>query len=303
MTEGLASSRHTWKLSNGAGVSRFDFSRTRPYLLCIVSGPARLPAAPAVSAIVVCFNEERNIGACLESLRWCEEIVVVDSFSTDGTVEICRRYTDRVIQRKWAGYRDQKAFAHSQATKEWVLLVDADERVTPELKEEIRQSLIHDGTQYAGYSVPRLVYYLSRWWWRGGWYPDYDVRLFRRERAIWGGMDPHEKILVDGKVRRLRHPLHHFSYRNIDDHMQRINRFTSISSAELLKGNQRWRWSDALLRPAFRFFRSYFLKRGFMEGFAGFYVAVTAAVYVFLKYAKLWELELEEKKEIERKRS
>ena len=259
-------------------------------------------ARPTVSAIVVCFNEEENIGACLESLAWCDEIVVVDSFSTDRTVEICRRYTDRVIQRPWAGYRDQKAFAHSQATREWVLLVDSDERVTPELREEIIQALAQDQNNCAGYAVPRLVFFLNRWWRRGGWYPDYDVRLFRRERATWGGSDPHEKILVDGKIRRLRNPLHHFTYRDIEGHLERINRFTSISAGELKKSGQRWRLADALLRPAGRFFRSYFLKRGFMEGFAGFYVAVTAAVYVFLKYAKLWQLEEMEKNDVERKR-
>jgi len=255
-----------------------------------------------ISAIVVCFNEEERIRDCLESLRWCDEIVVVDAFSTDRTPEICRAYTDRLIQREWAGYRDQKAFAHSQATKEWVFLVDSDERVTPELRNEVQTALAQDNGNYAGYAVPRLVHYLDRWWRRGGWYPDYDVRLFRRERATWAGSEPHEKILVDGAVRRLRYPLHHYSYRNIEDHLQRINRFTSISSRELKNQSGRWRLSDALLRPAARFFRSYVLKRGFMEGFAGFYVAVTAAVYVFLKYAKLWELELEEKKKLGRKR-
>ena len=260
-------------------------------------------ARPTVSAIVVCFNEEKNIRDCLESLRWCDEIVVVDSFSTDGTVEICRRYTDRIIQRAWAGYRDQKAFAHSQATKQWVLLVDSDERVTPELRDEIQQALGGDGGRYMGYSLPRLVFYLGRWWRRGGWYPDYDVRLFRRDKATWGGVDPHEKILLEGRVRRLNHPLQHFSYRNIDDHIQRINHFTSISSRELRKEGGRWRVADALLRPPFRFFRSYILKRGFMEGFAGFYVAVTAAVYVFLKYAKLWEIEQNEKDDVGGKES
>lgn len=255
-----------------------------------------------VSAIVVCFNEEERIEDCLKSLRWCDEIVVVDSFSTDRTPEICRRYTERFFQRAWAGYRDQKAYAHSLATKDWVLLVDSDERVTAELEQEIVGALTQKNDACAGYAVPRLVYYLGRWWRRGGWYPDYDVRLFRRDRATWGGSDPHEKIIVDGRVRRLENPLQHFSYRNIEDHFQRINRFTSISSRELQKEGGRWRLSDALLRPALRFFRFYVIKRGFMEGFAGFYVALSAAVYVFLKYAKLWELELEEKKKLGRKR-
>jgi glycosyltransferase involved in cell wall biosynthesis len=258
---------------------------------------------PEVSAIVVCFNEEERIEACLEGLRWCDEIVVVDSFSTDRTPEICRRYTERFYQRPWAGYGDQKAHAHSLATKDWVLLVDSDERVSAALRQEILAALSGDSKGCAAYAVPRLVYYLRRWWWRGGWYPDYDIRLFRRERGTWGGSEPHEKILVDGKVRRLKNHLEHYTYRNIDDHIQRINRFTSISSGELKKTGRRWRLSDVLLRPAARFVRSYILQRGFMEGFAGFYVALSSAVYVFLKYAKLWELELEEKNKIDRKRS
>ena len=261
---------------------------------------ARSPAF-TTSAIVVCFNEEERIEDCLKSLVWCDEIVVVDAFSSDRTPQICQRYTHRFVQRKWAGYRDQKAYAHSLATMDWVLLVDSDERVTAELQKEIAESLIQDNGDYSGYAIPRLVRYLDRWWWRGGWYPDYDVRLFRRDRATWGGLDPHEKIIIDGKVRRLRQPLHHFSYRSIDDHIQRINHFTSISSAELRKSGGRWRLSDALLRPAVRFFRLYIWKRGFMEGFAGFYVALTAAVYVFLKYAKLWELEIKEKRDDERR--
>jgi glycosyltransferase involved in cell wall biosynthesis len=206
------------------------------------------------------------------------------------------------VQREWRGYRDHKASAHSLATKDWVLLVDSDERVSPELKQEINDSLLTYDNAYAAFSVPRLVFYLDRWWWRGGWYPDHDIRLFRRDRATWGGSDPHEKILVDGNVRRLRNPLYHFSYRDMADHVQRINQFTSISARELFKEHRRWRLSDALGRPAFRFFRSYILRRGFLEGFAGFYVALMAAVYVFLKYAKLWELELEGKEDGDRKR-
>ncbi len=249
---------------------------------------------PEISAIVVCFNEEDNIGRCLASLAWCDEIVVVDSFSTDRTVEIARKHTNRVLQRAWAGYRDQKSFAHSQATKEWVFLVDSDEEVSAELRAETEDALARFGGECAAFSVPRLVHYLGRWWWRGGWYPDYDVRIFRNDRARWGGMDPHEKILVDGKVRRLIHPLRHYSYRDVADHWKRINRFTGISASEQKAEGRRWRWMDNLLRPPFRFLRSYVWKRGALEGFPGYFVAATAAIYVFLKYAKLRELELEQ---------
>jgi glycosyltransferase involved in cell wall biosynthesis len=266
-------------------------------------GQSRSASKPTVSAIIVCYNEEENIGRCLNSLRWCDEIVVVDSFSTDRTVEICRQFSNIVIQREWAGYRDQKAFAHSNVTKDWVLMIDSDEEVTPELQKEILEQLAAADSSCSGFLLPRLVFYLDRWWRRGGWYPDYHIRLFRRELATWGGTEPHDKIIIDGPVRRLGNPLHHFSYQDIDDHIQRINRFTSISSKELRSQGERWRLTDALLRPAFRFLKSYFLKRGFMEGFAGFHVAVTAAMYVFLKYAKLWELEIKEKKEVGRKRS
>jgi glycosyltransferase involved in cell wall biosynthesis len=247
---------------------------------------------PEISAIVVCFNEEDNIGRCLKSLTWCDEIVVIDAFSTDRTVEIARRYTDRVIQRRWTGYRDQKSFAHSQASREWVFLVDSDEEVSTVLRDEVCDALARFGAGVDAFSLPRLVHYLGRWWWRGGWYPDYDIRIFRRDRARWGGRDPHEKILVDGAVRRLRHPLRHYSYRDVADHWKRINRFTAISAAEQRGEERPWRWSDNLLRPPFRFFRSYVLKRGFMEGFPGYFIAATAAMYVFLKYAKLRELEL-----------
>jgi len=252
---------------------------------------------PEISAIVVCFNEQDNIGDCLASLAWCDEIVVVDSFSTDRTVEICRQYTDRVIQRAWEGYRDQKAFAHSQASKQWVFLVDADERVPPDLRDEIQNAVSRYGGRYDAFAVPRLVFYLGKWWKRGGWYPDYDIRIFRRDRATWSGLDPHERIVVDGEIRRLNHPLYHYSYRSIFDQLSRIDRFTTISSQELKEWGVRWRWVDHLLRPAFRFFYFYFWKRAFLEGFLGFFVSATAAIYVFLRYAKLRELEIKENPE------
>jgi glycosyltransferase involved in cell wall biosynthesis len=256
---------------------------------------------PGVSAVVVCFNEEDNIGSCLESVKWCDEIIVVDSFSTDRTLEICSRYTNRITQRLWKGYRDQLSFAISLAKEKWILVLDADERVSSELRNAIDRALASVGAEVAGFAMPRLVHYFGKWWWRGGWYPDYKTRLFRRGRASCVGLDPHPKLQVHGSVRRLRSPLYHFSYRNVADHINRVNSLTTISSAEMARHKRKWHWTDAIFRPVARFLRFYIFKKGFLEEFPGLFVAITAAYYVFLKYAKLRELELKREDETTRR--
>lgn len=240
-----------------------------------------------VSCTIICYNEEASIRAALESVKWCDEIVVVDSFSDDGTVAICREYTARIFQRPWPGFVEQKAFALEQARYPWVLNLDADERVSPELRDEILEVL--KAPRADGYYIPRLVYYLGRWWWRGGWYPDYRLRLFRRERVVWGGIDPHEKVILDGRSARLRGPLLHYTYQDIGDHLATINGFTGVAARELLMRGRTTSVGDLLLRPFWRFVRFYVLRRGFTEGLAGLFVAESAAFYVFAKYAKLWE--------------
>lgn len=240
-----------------------------------------------VSATIICFNEEATIREALESVKWCDEIVVVDSFSTDRTVEICREYTDRIFQRAWPGFVEQKAFALEQARMPWLLNLDADERVSPALRTEIQAVLRAPGSD--GYYVPRLVYYLDRWWWRGGWYPDYRLRLFRREHAVWGGVDPHEKVVLRGRKTRLKSPLLHFTYRDTSAHVATINYFTGVAARELRLRGRKASMRDLILRPAWRFLRFFVARRGFLEGIAGLFVAQSAAFYVFTKYAKLWE--------------
>ncbi len=248
-------------------------------------GTARTRAP--LSCTIICYDEEEGIRAALESVKWCDEIVVVDSFSTDRTVEICREYTDRIFQREWPGFVEQKAFALEQTRCAWVLNLDADERVSPELRREIEGVLRSPDAD--GYYVPRLVYYLGRWWRRGGWYPDYRLRLFRRDRVVWGGIDPHEKVILQGRSRRLRGPLLHYTYRDVADHVATINGFSGVAARELLLRGRNASWSDLLLRPLWRFFRFYVLRRGFAQGLAGLFVAQSAAFYVFARYAKLWE--------------
>src|SRR5512140_1703678 len=240
-----------------------------------------------LSCTIICHDEEEGIRAALESVKWCDEIVVVDSFSTDRTVEICREYTDRVYQRPWPGFVEQKAFALEQTRCPWVLNLDADERVSPELRREIEGVLRSPDAD--GYYVPRLVYYLGRWWRRGGWYPDYRLRLFRRDKVVWGGIDPHEKVVLNGRSRRLRGPLLHYTYRDVGDHVATINGFSGVAARELLLRGRETTWPDLVLRPLWRFFRFYVLRRGFTQGLAGLFVAQSAAFYVFARYAKLWE--------------
>ncbi|MGH7964051.1 MAG: glycosyltransferase, partial [Candidatus Binatia bacterium] len=247
-----------------------------------------LDRAP-ISCCIVCFNEETHIRRCLESIKWCDEIIVVDSFSTDQTVAICQEYTCHVIQRAWPGYVKQKRFALAQATHEWVLNVDADEEVSPELQNEILTVLQRDDPAVDGFAMPRLVYYLGQWWWRG-WYPGYVLRLFRKARVRWGGVDPHEKVLLRGQADQLRGNLYHYTYTDISDHLRSLNSLTETAAHERSLLGRRVGLTDLCLRPLWRFLRMYFLRGCFREGAPGFFVAVTAAFYVFLKYAKLWEL-------------
>jgi len=243
-----------------------------------------------ISAIVVCGNEEANIAECLESVRWCDEIVVVDSLSSDRTPEIARGYTERVIQRPWAGYVAQKQFALEQATGDWALSLDADERCTPELRDAIRAALPQaDARGLAGFEVRRHVFYLGRWIDHGGWYPDWKLRLVRRGRARWGGVDPHDKLIADGPVRRLDADLIHFTYGSFSDHLRTLQRFSDVVSEVQAREGRRFSLLRAILHPPAKFLECFVWKRGFLDGWPGFVIAATSAFYVFAKHVKLWE--------------
>lgn len=248
---------------------------------------------PKISACVTTFNEEDNIRRCLLSLRWCDEIVVVDSFSTDRTVELCREYTDRVYQHEWRGYIGQKNLIREMAKYEWILFVDADEEVSPELRKEIEAELLTNNGHIAGYRFPRMVNYLGRWIRHGEWYPDIKLRLFLRERGYSGGTEPHDQVIVNGEVKTLRGKLYHYTYTNIRDHLETMNRFSSITAQEKFRAKSRFTWMDLLMRPGFRFFKAFILRGGFLDGRRGLLIALISAFGVCMKYAKLWELENE----------
>jgi glycosyltransferase involved in cell wall biosynthesis len=242
-----------------------------------------------ISATIICLNEERNIRRCLESLNFADEIVVVDSGSTDRTVEICQQYTDRVLYHSWPGHVQQKNYALEQARYEWVLSVDADEVVSPQLKESILSALQEDRGKYDGYRVNRHVFYLGRWI-NHCWYPEYKIRLFKKSRARWTGKNPHDTITLNGKYRDLHGDLEHYTYRNISHHLRTIDSFSSIGAQEKFDEGKSASLCDLIFNPLFRFLKLYVVKRGFLDGVPGFIIAVLGSYYCFLKYAKLWEM-------------
>lgn len=242
---------------------------------------------PGISAMIICQNEEQRIEACLQSVAWCDEIVVVDGGSTDRTLDICRRYTDRIFHNPWPGNRAQKQFGLDAAAHPWLLNVDADERVPEALRREIEKVMEDDGGGHDGFRIPRLVRYLDRWWWRAGWYPARRLRVVRRARTVWGGIDPHEKAVVDGPVGSLREPLWHLTYRDVAHHIQTMNRLTDVAAQA---SPRRAGFERLYLRTVARFVRSWILLGGWREGFPGLFVALASAVYVHVKYVKADEV-------------
>jgi glycosyltransferase involved in cell wall biosynthesis len=243
-----------------------------------------------ISAVLITFNEEAAIEAALRSLSGIvDEIVVVDSFSGDRTVKLARAFTDKVVTRKWTNYSDQKNFADGLASHPWILSLDADERISDGLRTEIL-ALRSDEPSCAGFSMPRLVFYLGRWIRHCGWYPDRKVRLFRKDAARWEGEYVHEKLAVSGEVRAFKNPIHHFTYRNIGDHLARIDKFADLGAQKLYAQGKKCRWPHLLLFPFGRFLKAYILKRGFLDGFAGIIVSVLNGYSIFVRYAKLGEI-------------
>ncbi len=244
-----------------------------------------------ISACVLTFNEESKIERCLRSLTWCDELVIMDSFSTDGTLEICRRYTDRVYQHAWLGYVGQRNLVREMTVHPWILFLDADEEVSTGLIQEIKAELqAGKPHHYVGFEFPRQVYYLGRWIRHGEWYPDVKLRLFKKNNGRTEGEEPHDHVIVNGPVKRLRNPLYHYTYDDIRDHLDTLNRFSTITAQQKFVQESPFRWADLLLRPPIRFLKGYFVRLGFLDGMHGLIIAMLNSYGVFIKYAKLWEM-------------
>jgi glycosyltransferase involved in cell wall biosynthesis len=241
-----------------------------------------------ISATIVVLNEERNIARAIESLRCADEVVVVDSGSTDQTREIAIRLGARVIEEPWRGYAAQKNFAARSAANDWILSIDADESVTGKLEAEIL-TLKKDGVRFDGYSFPRLAQYLGRWIRHSGWYPDRKVRLYDRGKAEWVGEYVHESVRVTGTTGELHGNLLHYTCASLSEHLRTLDRYTSLAARELAAQNKVVPVRRLALDPAWTFFRTYLLQRGFLDGRQGLAIAWMAALYTFLKYAKVCE--------------
>jgi glycosyltransferase involved in cell wall biosynthesis len=244
-----------------------------------------------LTVTVITYNEAAHIAAALDSVSWADEIIVVDSGSTDATVEIARGKATRVLTREWRGYSDQKNFAAEQASHDWVLSVDADERVTPALATEIR-ALLQRGPEARGYRIRRVSYYLGRWIRSTDWFPDYQLRLYDRRAGRWNGMKIHESFrLTGGEPLKLAGELEHYAYRDISHHLQKIDAYTTLMAEQMYDGGRRTNSLALAVHPWFAFVRNYFLRGGFRDGTAGFVISLLNSYYVFLKLAKLWELQ------------
>ncbi len=261
-----------------------------------------------LSVAIITFNEEDNIKDALESVKWADEIVVVDSFSSDRTQEICREYTDKVFSFEWAGFSEQKNRAVSMTTQPWVLVLDADERVTDELKEEILNVVknayppstpIPQGEgvrgRVDGYYLPRKNFFSGKWIRHGGWWPDYTLRLFRREKGAFETREVHESVKVNGSTGYLRSPIEHYTYKDFNDYLKRMQTYSTLAAKELFKKGRRANIFDIIFRPPAAFFRMFFLQLGMLDGIYGIILTYLYSVYTYKKYQKLREMQKNKK--------
>jgi glycosyltransferase involved in cell wall biosynthesis len=245
---------------------------------------------PKLSVTVITKNEATDIGPALRSVAWADEIVVVDSESTDATVAIARGFTSRVVVRPWPGYVAQKNYAASLASHDWILSLDADERVTPALADEIRATLATD-PPHAAFRIPRVTWHLGRWIRSTDWYPDHQTRLYDRRAAEWTGRHVHEAVVVRGTRGELRHELQHYAYRDIADHLETMDRYTTYAARQMHEAGRRAGLLQVAGHPPLAFLRNYIARGGIRDGAPGFIISAMNAYYVFLKFSKLWELE------------
>jgi glycosyltransferase involved in cell wall biosynthesis len=254
--------------------------------------PAPGSELPGLTGIVPVKDEEQNVEACIRSFaEICDEIIVVDSGSKDRTVELARHFTDRIYVRPWVDYRTFLKFAMPRARYRWLLIVDADERLTPSLRQQIRERVDAEGAGAVGFRMKRSSHFMGRRIRYSGWQNDFVYRFFRKGKGGPREREVHPGIVIDGQIEALDGLLLHFPYPTLEDYLGKMNRYTSAAARDRLKLGKRVRWSDRFLSPPARFLRTYFLRYGFLDGYPGFVLSVLGGFYVFLRYTKMWQMQ------------
>ena len=238
-----------------------------------------------ISVVIITLNEEKNVERCLKSVQWADEIVVLDSYSSDRTVTICKRFTERIFQEDWLGYGKQKNLAAQKASHRWVLNLDADEVISSECALEIKKEL-ELGPRYPVYRFPRKNFFGNRWVIYGGWYPDWIFRFYDKDRVAFTETRVHESLVPIVEAGTFQQPIEHYSYQGLEDYIARQNHYSTLSARQKIEQGFVAGWVDLLIRPPMAFIKAYLFKQGFREGFLGFFLASTMAFYTFLKYAK-----------------
>lgn len=249
------------------------------------------------SVTIITLNEERNLRSCLESVRWADEVVIVDSGSTDGTLKIAEEFRCRVVHNPWPGMRAQKNLANDHAAGPWILNLDADERLSPELQREVQSIL--SNPEFDGYSFPRQNFFLGKWMQHGGWYPDATLRLFRKGEGEFGGINPHTNVelLAGARVSQLKHPLVHYTYFTLEQYVKKQYSYADAAARELFESGQ-WRNASAgkiWVKTCWKFVETYLIKRGFLDGTHGLIAALGASFGMYLKQARIWEMTREQR--------
>jgi len=242
-----------------------------------------------ISGVMICYNAEKTIEKALSSIDWVDEIIVVDSFSTDRTLEICKKFDVNLFQKEWQGYGKQRRWSVEQAKYDWIFVIDSDEEVSSELKNELL-NIKNDKTNSDVYAMSWKVYYMNRWIMHSGWYPNYKERLFNKNTASWDENELHEKLIYDGVAIKLKGDLYHYTYKDIEDQVIKLNRYSTLAAEEFYTSGEKPSFIKSIVSAIWRFKKIYFLKLGFLDGLAGFTIAVMESYYVMLKYFKHAEI-------------
>lgn len=247
-----------------------------------------------ISAFIITKNEEKNIEDCLKSLHWVDEIVVVDDFSEDNIETICKRYGVKFFRNKFTGFKDQKKYAMELTSKDWVLELDADERISDELKDAIKNIKSEDFEKFDGFEFKRKNYFWGKWIKHGGFYPDYKLRLYNKKRGRWTDQNIHERFIPNGETKKINGDIIHFQTMDLKTFFLKTIRYSYLSAEELFKSKKRARWHHFTVRPLYTFLYRYLVRLGFLDGLQGFVISVMGAIGTYAKYMFLKEMEKKE---------